>query len=60
MNFKEILIHAQEKENIAIMTLLDMYKLLLIKSAIINGKFNEDLYQELCIVFLKCIYMFRI
>ena len=60
MNFKEILIHAQEEENIAIMTLLDMYKPLLIKSAIINGKFNEDLYQELCIVFLKCIYMFRI
>ena len=43
----------------AVMALLEMYKPLLVKYAIINSRFDEDLYQELCIILLKCIAQFR-
>lgn len=40
--------------------LLIMYRPLLLKESIVDGVFDEDLYQELCVVFLKCICKFRI
>ena len=54
MNFKEMLLQAKAGR-----ALLEMYKPLLVKYAIINGRFDEDLYQELCITLLKCIQLFR-
>ena len=59
MNFKEMLLLAKAGRESAIMDLLEMYKPLLVKYAIINGRFDEDLYQELCIILLKCIARFR-
>lgn len=59
MDFKEILLLAKMGNETAIITMLEMYKPLLIKNAIINGRFDEDLYQELCIILLKCIVRFR-
>ncbi|WP_251495096.1 helix-turn-helix domain-containing protein [Otoolea muris] len=59
MNFKEMLLQAKASRESAIMALLEMYKPLLVKYAIINGRFDEDLYQELCITLLKCIQLFR-
>lgn len=59
MNFKEMLLRAKAGRESAIMALLEMYKPLLVKYAIINGRFDEDLYQELCITLLKCIQLFR-
>ena len=59
MNFGEMLLLAKSGDNQAITNLLDLYKPLLIKNAIVSGCFDEDLYQELCITFLKCIKMFR-
>ena len=49
MNFKEILLQAKAGEKPAVVALLEMYKPLLIKWAIVGGRFDEDLYQELCI-----------
>lgn len=60
MNFKEVLLQAKEGNEKAVVMLLNMYKSLLIRNAIINGRFDEDLYQELCITLLKCIRMFRV
>lgn len=60
MNFKEMLLQAKAGREPAVMDLLEMYKPLLVKNAIINGRFDEDLYQELCIILLKCIAQFRI
>ena len=40
-------------------TLLSMYRPLLMKEAVIDGTFDEDLYQELCIAFLRCVRNFR-
>lgn len=59
MNFKEMLLQAKAGKESAVMALLEMYKPLLVKYAIINGRFDEDLYQELCIILLKCIAQFR-
>ncbi len=59
MNFKELLLQAKAGREPAVMALLEMYKPLLVKYAIINGSFDEDLYQELCIVLLKCVAQFR-
>ncbi|XBX06474.1 helix-turn-helix domain-containing protein [Enterocloster clostridioformis] len=59
MNFKEMLLQAKAGREPAVMAILEMYKPLLIKYAIINGRFDEDLYQELCIILLKCIARFR-
>lgn len=59
MNFKEMLLQAKAGRESSVMDLLEMYKPLLVKNAIINGRFDEDLYQELCIILLKCITQFR-
>lgn len=40
--------------------ILDMYKPLLIKESIYDGVFDEDLYQELVEVLLRCIRTFAI
>ena len=59
MNFNEMLLQAKAGREPAVIAILEMYKPLLIKYAIINGRFDEDLYQELCIILLKCIVRFR-
>lgn len=46
MNFKELLVQAKNGKEAAVF-ILEMYKPLLIKNSIINGRFDEDLYQEL-------------
>ena len=38
----------------------NIYKPLLIKNAIVNGRFDEDLYQELVSTLLQCIQRFQI
>lgn len=59
MDFKELLTWAKAGQQEAITTLLKMYRPLLIKNAIIAERFDDDLYQELSIVLLKCIKLFR-
>ena len=59
MNFKEMLLEAKVGNEPAVIALLEMYKPLLVKYAIVNSRFDEDLYQELCITLLRCIQMFR-
>ena len=59
MNFKELLIQAQSGSERAVVAVLEMYRPLLIMNAIVEGRYDEDLYQELCITLLKCIGQFR-
>ena len=49
-----------DSENEAQETLLEMYQPLLSKEAIVDGVFDEDLYQELCFKFICCIEKFEI
>jgi len=59
MKFKDLLLNAKAGKELEIISILEMYKPLLIKNSIINGSFDEDLYQELCITLLNCIRSFR-
>ena len=60
MNFKELIIRAKKGENEAQEALLEMYQPLLSKESIVDGVFEEDLYQELCFKFIRCIDKFEI
>ena len=60
MNFKELLLQAKAGRETAMISILEMYKPLLIKNSIINSSFDEDLYQELCVILVSCIHTFRV
>lgn len=60
MNFECLLLSARAGNEDAITAILQMYRPLLLKYAIIDGVLDEDLYQELSIILLKAISLFRI
>lgn len=60
MNFKQLLERAKGGDTAAVTELLMMYRPLLLKEAILDSNLDEDLYQELCLVFLRCIEKFRL
>ena len=47
MNFKELLYRARQGDEDAILEIFEMYRPLLIKNALVEGIFDEELYQEL-------------
>lgn len=55
MNFKELLMKAKNCDQQAREALVTLYRPLLIKEAIVEGVFDEDLYQEFCETLLHCI-----
>lgn len=60
MNFEKVLMQAKEGDSDAILEIIETYKPLLIRNAIVNSRFDEDLYQELVSELLQCIQRFRI
>ena len=60
MNFERLLLKAKEGNADAVLKILEIYKPLLIKNANENGRFDEDLYQELVSTLLQCIQRFQI
>ena len=60
MNFERLLLKAKEGNADAVLKILEIYKPLLIKNAIVIGRFDEDLYQELVSTLLQCIQRFQI
>ena len=60
MDFKELIIRAKRGEKEAQEKLLEMYRPLIAKEAILDGVFDEDLYQELCFRFIHCIDKFEL
>lgn len=60
MSFQELLIRAKLGDEIAVVRILEMYRPMLLKASIINGILDEDLYQEECLVLIKCIKLFVI
>ena len=55
MNFEEVLFRVKMGDHVATEQIVEMFRPLLIKNSLINGRFDEDLYQELRIEVLKCI-----
>ena len=60
MNFKELLLRAQAGDQQAKEKLLSLYQPLLMKESMVNGFFDEDVYQELCVTLLTCIQRIQI
>jgi hypothetical protein len=60
MNFMELLLAAKNGDSQAVCGVLNLYKPLLLKESIVNGVFDEDLYQELCMVLMRCIEVIKI
>lgn len=60
LNFKELLLRAQAGDQRAQEKLLLLYQPLLMKESMVNGLFDEDVYQELCVTLLTCIRRFQI
>ena len=60
MSFEELLTRAKENNEEAMNELFSMYKPLLRKNARFDGKFDENLYQELNLTMLRCIQIFKI
>lgn len=60
MRFEELLRSAKTGNMDARLVIFEMYKPLLLKWAMVNEQFDEDLYQELCVTLLKNIDRFRI
>jgi len=60
MIYKVLMLRAKENDKAAIGELLTMYRPLLLKESIVDGIFDEDLYQELCLTLLSCIQKFRV
>lgn len=58
MEFKELLRAARRGNTEAAETLFLMYRPLIVNRSMVEGRFHEDLYQELSFVFLKCIGQF--
>lgn len=60
MTFIELLLAAKEGSASAFEILFDRYKNLLRKYSVINGVFDDDLYQEKCMIFVHCIEIFEV
>jgi len=60
MNFKERLLRAKAGDKEARQYIYEMYIPLLAKAAMVEKRFDEDLFQELCETLLHCIDVFRI
>ena len=56
--FKEMLKYAKAYDKRAMMDIIEMYRPLLISKSVVNGKFDEDLYQEFVYTMLMCILKF--
>lgn len=59
MEFKEVLFYAQQGKKCAMEQIIEIYRPMLVRYSLVNGKFNEDLHQELLIEILKCIKSFK-
>ncbi len=60
MIFTELLIRAKAGDRQAQQGIAELYKPLLVKEAMTGGQFDEDLYQELCLLLLVCIQKFQV
>lgn len=60
MEFEELLYRAKADDKQAVAQIIEMFRPLIIKNALVKGIFDEDLYQELMVELLKCIRSFHV
>lgn len=54
-DFRNLLIKAKQGDDMSFNELFVLYKPLLLRESVVDGVYDEDLYQENCIIFLKCV-----
>lgn len=59
MEFERVIFRAKQGDEKAIEQILEMFRPMLIRDALIWRVFDEDLYQEFVIETLKCIQRFK-
>lgn len=60
MTFIELLLAVKDGNASSFEILFGRYKNLLRKYSVINGVFDDDLYQEQCMIFVHCIEIFEV
>ena len=60
MNFRDLLSRAKENDASALNVLIAMYKPLILKESIVNGVFDEDIYQDLWLTLINCVKKFQL
>ena len=60
MDFLTVLLMAKAGDEAAQERILELYDPLLTKESVVDGAFDQDLYQELCEVMLRCIKNYRV
>lgn len=60
MEFEQVLRQAQAGDQEAFETIFHMFEHLMRKLSYIQGRFNEDLYQELSLTLFQCVKTFRV
>lgn len=58
MDFEDVLLRAREYDKKAMLQIIEMYRPLMVKYSMVNGMFDEDLYQENVYTMLRCINTF--
>lgn len=57
---RTLVVNAQNSKESAIEELLKLFEPLLKSKSMINGQFDEDVFQELSIKFIECTKKFKI
>jgi hypothetical protein len=57
--FREKFLLAQKSNNQAFEDMFKQFELLLYKNSYVNGKFDNDCFQELSMILVKCINKFN-
>ena len=60
MEFEYLLFQAQSGDEIAERKIVEMYRPLVVKYSVVNGIFDEDLFQELNVEVVRCIRNYRV
>lgn len=58
MGFEELFLRARQEDKEAMMKIIEIYRPLMIKYAMVDGKLDEDLYQEFVYRIIVCIKRF--
>ena len=58
MEFKELFIRARQSDKEALLEIIEMYRPLMIKYAMVDGVLDEDLYQEFVYRIIVCVKKF--
>lgn len=58
MEFEKLFLRARQPDKEALLEIIEMYRPMMIKYAIVDNKLDEDLYQELVYRLIVCVMKF--